>query len=111
MTKDQQERKYRRFHLGYPVRLKWNPGGAVVEVETISQNVSIGGLLVSSTALIPERTPVAFIISVMVDKAARTIHLTGEGNIVRVENGTSTFRLAVECKMGITQLEDYLPTA
>jgi len=110
MTGHKQERKYRRFQLGYPVRLRWEPDGAVVEVETISQNVSIGGLLVSSASLIPEHTPVTFVISVLIEKAVRPIYLTGKGEIVRVEDRDAAVGLAVECKTIITLLEDYLPT-
>lgn len=107
----QQERRYRRFQLGYPVRLQWASDGSVIEVETTSQNLSIGGLLVSSPSVIPEHTPVTFIISVLKEKAIRPIYLAGQGEIVRVEDRAAAVRLAVECKTIITQLEDYLPTA
>lgn len=111
MMDGQQERRYRRFQLGYPVRLQWASDGSVIEVETTSQNLSIGGLLVSSPSVIPEHTPVTFIISVLKEKAIRPIYLAGQGEIVRVEDRAAAVRLAVECKTIITQLEDYLPTA
>lgn len=110
MIADQQERKYRRFHLGYPVRLKYEPGGSCVEVDTFSRNVSLGGLLVKSATAIPEHTAVSFVISIQGGLAVQPIYLAGEGEIVRVEGCSAPFGLAVECRSVITQLEKYLPT-
>ena len=91
------------------MRLKYEPGGSSVEVETLSKNVSIGGLLVRSDSIIPEHTPVTFVISIQGGLAVQPIYLAGEGEIVRVEGCGATFGLAVECKTVITQLEHYLP--
>ena len=108
---DRQERKYRRFHLECPVSVKFRAAGSVTEVETISKNMSIGGILVKSASRIPEHTPVAFIISVKVEHAANAIYLAGEGKIVRVESSQddATFAIAVECSAPIIQLQKYLP--
>ena len=110
---NQPERKHRRFHLECPVCVKFQAGDSAVEIETISQNVSIGGLLVKSAAMIPVHTPVTFIISVQVEQAVHPIYLTGEGKVVRAENGrhAATFVIAVECRAPIMQLEEYLPPA
>jgi hypothetical protein len=107
---NQQERKYRRYRLGYPVRLRCQAGGSTAEIEAISANVSIGGLLVRSPSIIPSHTPVTFVIIIPGKQGIQSIYLAGEGRVVRVESsGTVGFGLAVECKRGITQLEDYLP--
>jgi len=92
--------------------VKFQAASSATEVETISQNVSIGGLLVKSSSRIPEHTPVTFIMSLQVEQAVQPIYLAGEGKIVRVENGRddATFAIAVECRAPIVQLE-YLPTA
>jgi hypothetical protein len=81
------------------------------EIEAVSKNVSVGGLLVRSAFMIPQHTAVSFVLSVHGEKAVRPIHLMGEGEIVRVESeeaGTA-FVMAVKCKAPVTQLEEYLP--
>lgn len=108
-SSDQQERKYRRFHLEYPVYIKFQTGGSAIEVETISDNLSVGGLLVRSAAIVPEHTTVAFIISVQRQEAAHPIYLEGEGEIVRVESSGPAFAIAIECKNPITLLVEHLP--
>ena len=95
--------------MGYPVRVTFQAGGPVVEVESISKNVSIGGLLLESTSMIPEHTPVTFIIRIEGERSGRPIYLAGEGQTVRVESVGVAFTIAVECETVITQLEDYLP--
>ncbi len=104
---DFQRRKYLRFNLAYPVRMKFEGGGSVEEFETISKNVSIGGFLVRSVSPIPLHTPISFIISFHGEQAVRPIHLVGEGNIVRVERNDhdAAFSIAVHCKTPVTQLE------
>lgn len=104
-------RRYRRFKLEYPVRIIIQSDALSAEVETISKNVSVGGLLVRSASAIPHRTPVTFVISLHGEEAIRPIHLVGEGEIVRVEpNGSEgVFAIAVHCKVPITQLAQFLP--
>ena len=106
---ERQERKYRRFKLGYPVRVKFHGGGPGAEVESISKNVGVGGLLLESASMIPEHTAVTFVMTIEGDQSGRPIYLAGEGKVVRVESIGEAFAIAVECKTAITQLEDYLP--
>ena len=54
--------------VGMPGIREIETSSSVAEVETISKNLSIGGLLVGSAALIPEHTPVSFIICVRGEK-------------------------------------------
>ena len=110
---NQQEREHRRFHLECPVCVKFQAGDTAIQIETISQNVSIGGLLVKSPAMIPVHTLVTFIISVQVEQAVHPIYLKGEGKVVRAENSrhAATFVIAVECRAPIMQLKEYLPLA
>ena len=104
-------RKYRRFNLEFPVTMKVQFGSEATEFEAVSQNVSVGGLLVRSTGVIPQNTPVTFILSVHGEQAVRPIHLIGEGEVVRVEceEVNATFVMAVKCKAPVTQLEEFLP--
>ncbi len=108
---DWQGRKYRRFALEFPVRMKFQSGSATAEIEAVSQNVSVGGLLVRSALPIPQHTPVTFILSVHGKQSVRPVHLMGEGEVVRVEGGEAeaTFMMAVKCNAPVTQLEEYLP--
>jgi PilZ domain len=106
---ERQERKYRRFKMGYPVRVKFQAGGPVVELQSISKNVSIGGLMLESASMIPEHTPVTFVIRIEGERSGRPIYLAGEGKTVRVESVGELFAIAVECRTVITQLEEYLP--
>ncbi len=108
---EREERRYRRFKLGYLVRVKFQSGGPVAEVESISRNIGIGGLLLESASMIPQDTPVTFVIRIEGEESGRPIYLGGEGKIVRVESDGAGFAIAVECDAAITQLEDYLPTA
>jgi len=107
------ERKHRRFRLECPVCVKFQATNCATEVETISRNVSIGGLLLNSAAMIPEHTPVNFILSVLGEQAVHPIYLAGEGKVVRVEHIQidATFAIAVECETPIMHLEEHLPPA
>jgi len=104
-------RSYRRFELEFPVSLKFQIGSTCAEIETVSKNVSIGGLLVRSALPVPEQTPVIFVLSVHGKQSVRPVHLMGEGRIVRVETGDAegTFVMAVKCNALVTQLQEYLP--
>ncbi len=104
-------RKYRRYKLEYPVRIILQSNGLSDEVETISKNISVGGLLVRSASPMPERTPVTFVISLHGEGGVRPIHLVGEGEVVRVEPDGSmgVYSIALRCKLPITQLEQFLP--
>lgn len=108
---DRRGRNYRRYELEFPVRLRLKLGAGGSEIETVSKNVSIGGLLVRSAQPLPENTSVTFILSVHGKQSLRPVHLLGEGRIVRVEAGDveGTFAIAVQCDALVTQLEQYFP--
>jgi len=109
---DSQKRSSLRFTMEYPVHIKFQTeNSATHEIETISKNVSVRGLLVKSAARIPLHTSVTFIMCVQREQAVRPIHLSGEGEIVRIEDDTTdeTFLIAVRCKRPLIQLEGYLP--
>jgi|SRR5271165_1549089 len=109
---NRQERKYRRFDLECPVFVRYQANHSASEVYAISQNVSIGGLLMMSASMIPDQTPVTFIIKVRADTAKSPIYLAGEGEIVRVERNQDnrTFAIAVVCRTPIIRLEEYSPS-
>jgi len=106
------ERRYRRFKLRYPVRLTFRTANGVSAVDTLSRDVSIGGLALECPVSIPEHSPVSFVISLR-GRTLRHIELAGEGEVVRVERDKSRreFSIAVSCNKPITQIEPYLPDA
>jgi hypothetical protein len=104
-----QERKYRRFSLRYPVHLKVHSADLMVEFEAISRNISVCGLLLEASSLIPQHTPVSFTVTVKHNQLGRPIQFVGEGRVVRVvpETEEDIFSVAVECQRPITQLDAY----
>jgi len=104
------ERRYRRFNLEYPVRVKFLAGSSVSELDTVSRNVSIGGMLLEAPSAIPQHSPVSFLMTLQGGPIVHPIELAGEGKVVRVEPiGAGTgFAVAVECDRPIAQMEGYL---
>jgi len=108
-----QERRYRRFSLQYPVRVKSQSADLMVEFEAVSRNISICGLLLETSSMIPQYTPVSFIVTVEASSLGRPIQFMGEGKVVRVDPKAAeeVFAIAVECKRPITQIDaDLAPT-
>jgi PilZ domain len=103
------ERRYRRFKLRCPVRLLFRTKEGVAAIDTVSRDLSIGGLAVHCPVSIPEHSAVSFVISLS-GRTLRPIELAGEGEVVRVERGpaASEFSVAVACQSPITQIEPYL---
>jgi hypothetical protein len=108
-----QERKYRRFQLQYPVRLKVRDADLMVEFEAVSKNISVCGLLVETYSMIPQHTPVSFVVTVDARELGRPIQFVGEGKVVRVDPKAKQelFAIAVECQRPITQINHYLEAA
>ncbi len=100
-------RRHRRFALQYPVRLTVQGSGQDRELEALSRNLSIGGLLLETTAELPDQTYVRFVIKVSGGRLVRPINISGEGVIVRVETADrSNFRVAVACDRPMIQIEN-----
>jgi hypothetical protein len=104
-----QERKYHRFSLQYPVHLKVHSADLMVEFEATSRIISICGLLLEASSLIPQNTPVTFTVTVKHNELGRPIQFVGEGRVVRVDLKTEedVFAMAVECQRPITQVDAY----
>ena len=107
------ERKYRRFALCYPVHLKVLAGNSLCELQAVSRNLSLGGLLLKSASAIAEHCPVSFIVRLQGDGVVHPVHLVGEGEVVRVEPSGSGagFEIAVKCKRPLSQMKQYLSPA
>jgi hypothetical protein len=105
-------RTYRRFRLEFPVRLKFRDGSSTTEIDTVSKDISLGGLLVRSALPIPEHTLVSFVLSVHGNRSLRPVYLVGDGEVVRVETTAMdvAFAMAIRCNATVTELEEYLPS-
>jgi hypothetical protein len=103
-----QERKFRRFKLEYVVHVRFPSGNAMAEVDAVTRNISLGGLLLDAPCLIPHRSQVEFTITVRGGSISRPVKLTGTGEVVRVEPGemADEFWIAVGCSQPITQMDD-----
>ena len=104
------ERRYRRFDLQFPVHLSFSSRGTVHELEAISRNVSIGGLLLRSKDSLPLHTQVSLTMEVQGPQWPRSVQLQSNGEVVRVEplESGEGFAIAVECKHPITEMENHL---
>ena len=93
------------------MRLKFRVGLATAEIDAVSQDLSVGGLLLRSVEPVPTNTAVTFVLSVHGKHSVRPIRLRGEGEIVRIESGEAegTYVMAVKCSAPVTQLEEFLP--
>ena len=107
------ERKYRRFDLRCPVRIKFPSGDGIAQVEAISKNVSIGGLLLESSSMIPLQTRVNFVITVEGGQLRRPLQLRSDGEVVRIEprKKEAGFIVAVECKHPMSWMERHVSAA
>jgi PilZ domain len=109
----QKERKYRRFDLQFPVCLSFPSGGVVRELDAISENVSIGGLLLKAGDQVPPRTPVSLTMDVQGPWSHRPVRLVARGEVVRVEplESGGGFAIAIECRQPMTAMKGHLPAA
>ena len=102
------ERKYRRFDLSFAVQLTFYSGGIRSDIEAMSRNVSICGLLLETRSTVPQGSEVSFTMKIPTRSASSPIELAGKGNVIRVEEGSgAAIRIAVECKNPITQIENF----
>ena len=108
-----QERRYRRFTLRYPVEVKVDLGNTISELRAVSNNISVGGVLLQADSTIPQHCNVSFTVTVREHHIVGPTQIRGEGEVVRVEPHRSGagFAIAVRCKRPIPKLSDYLPAS
>ena len=84
----------------YPVHVKFHLEDLVSELQAVTKDVSIGGLLIETASPIPQRCPVDFIMKQHGGPVTRPIQVMGEGEVVRVEpHGLDAgFAIAIKCK-------------
>jgi len=100
------ERRFRRFKAEFVVQVRFGSGKAMAEVDAVTKNISLGGLLLESACLIPRGSRVEFAITLPWEPNSRTIKLPGAGKVVRVEPSETPagFEIAVACSRSITQV-------
>jgi hypothetical protein len=94
------ERKHRRFLASYPVQLKFHLEDAVFELQTITTNVSVGGLLLKTASPVPQHCFADFVMTLHGGPLVRPIRVVGEGQVVRVQphRPGPGFDVAIKCK-------------
>jgi len=104
------ERKHRRFDLQHPARLTLRSNDSIVELDAVSRNIGMGGVLLETSSMIPRNTLVSFVITVLTAKMVRPIQLVGEGKVVRVDAKAAeeVFTIAVYCERPIIRTDDPL---
>ena len=97
-----EQRKYRRFSVSYPVHVKFHFEDSVSELQAVTKDVSVGGLLIETASPIPQHSPVDFIMTLHGGPVI-PIQVVGEGDVVRVEaHGPGAgFAIAIKCKREI----------
>jgi hypothetical protein len=85
--------------MRYRVRVEFAAAGRTFDVEGVTRNVSVSGVLFESGSPIPEACPVD--LSIMAEEAwvIRPIEFVGNGRVVRVEVGSrgAGFLIAIKC--------------
>ena len=102
------ERKHRRFSLAYPVRVKFVGASGTCECQTVSRNISLGGMLLETQTLIPQRTEVSFILTLQGGHIVRPMDVAGNGEVVRVEkiaDGTG-YAVALQCSRPLVDVTE-----
>ena len=86
------ERRSSRYPLHLPVSVKL----ADDEMRARSENISLGGVMLSTAFLIPEGSTVELVI--LMRMPGSTPFLAGRGRVLRVQQKTSgDFAVAIEC--------------
>ena len=96
-----EQRKYRRFSVSYSVHVKVHLEDSVFELQAVTKDVSIGGLLLETASPIPQHCPVDFIMTLHGGPVTRPIQVMGEGEVVRVEPLGPGAGFAIKCKREI----------
>lgn len=102
------QRKHRRYELQYPVRLQFPATGAGSSLDTLSRNVSLGGMLLDSKLPVPLDIPVLLTMTLDGEPIVRPLQITAEGRVVRVDKSKSGFAIAVQCTRPLSRIESLL---
>jgi len=99
-------RKHPRFALRYPVHLTFGGPGALQQLDALSENISVSGILLDTTLPVPQNCGVKFVMTIQRSKKQRPMRLKGSGRVVRVEQHPSgeRFGVAIQCTRPIYRM-------
>ena len=105
----QQRRGHPRFSLLHPVHVLFQSGTSSYELDALSNNISIGGILLESKSPIPQNCKLQFFMTVQKSGMSSRILLEGSGRTVRVEQHPSGngFNAAVRFGRPISQINSF----
>ena len=101
-----EQRKYRRFNLRCPVLISTSFENSLREVEGITINVSLGGLLLEAPSLASRNNTARFIMSVKSPPVTHPIVLAGTGKIVRVVRHGTGCVIAIQCASPLAEMDE-----
>jgi hypothetical protein len=78
-------RSHPRFALRCRAKLDFTSAGTGSQLNCVTRNVGIGGLLIESPVSIPKHTAVKFSMTAEGGRMQRSFEFTGSGEVVRVE--------------------------
>ncbi len=109
----QRQRRHRRFSLKFPVALSFTSPEGVRELDAVSANISIGGVLLKAADAVPLHTQVSLVMEVKGPWSHRPVRLLAKGEVVRVEDlGADVgFAIAIQCQQPITEMKVGLAVA
>jgi PilZ domain len=109
----QRQRRHRRFNLQFPVSLSFSSHDGVREINAVSANISIGGVLLKAADVVPPHTQVSLVMEVKGPWSHRPVRLVAKGEVVRVENlgADGGFAIAIQCRQPIAEMKGRLAVA
>ena len=109
----QRQRRHRRFNLQFPVSVSYAARDGVHELNAVSANISIGGVLLKAADAVPPHTQVSLVMEVKGPWSHRPVRLAAKGEVVRVENlgADGGFAIAIQCQQPIMEMKGRLAVA
>jgi len=84
---------------------------SVSSFDTVSRNVSLGGMLLDSKTPVPKDSSVFLTMTLGGQPMNRTLQITAEGRVVRLAEDESGFAIAVEFTRPLSRIEHLLTTS
>jgi hypothetical protein len=83
------------------------------ELNAVSANISIGGVLLKAVVAVPPHTQVRLVMEVKGPWSDRPVRLVAKGEVVRVESlgADAGFAIAIQCQQPITEMKGSLAVA
>src|SRR5258708_40139136 len=100
----QRQRRHRRFNLQFPVSLSFSSHEGVRELDAVSANISIGGVLLEANDAVPPHTQVSLVMEVKGPWSHRPVRLVVKDERRRVVAlaANEEFHIASVCQHPIS---------